>query len=345
MLILFRTQNCDCIPFGTLAVTPITAAGHIWVDHGIARPEEGAMLSPVVQRLIRFDKLAVLTDLGEDSEKMLRYAASLARWYGSKLALVHACIPELPAIPPEPLPNWPVNGARSKECAEEKLKTLTLKLGLQDLEPKCIVRESGIGLLLADLTEYRPDLLVLATHGREGIRKWLLGSVTEGVFRKVQWPVLVLGPHCDAKDHAEQLQLRSIVYATDLSGISVTALQYAAGLAQDHDAQLVALHVEPNNGQGFTFDRVMSLQRLQDWLHDRIDGLSYALRGVEYAVEFGRPAASIVEVAGLRHADLLVVGARGLGAVSGPASHFLGGTAYDVICSAKCPVLVVPQPR
>lgn len=304
------------------------------------------MLSPVIQRLIRFDKIAVLTDLGEDSEKMLRYAASLARWYGSKLALVHACTPEFPAsIPPEPLPNWPVDGARPRECAEEQLKALSLKLGLQDLAPKCIVRESGIGLLLAELTEYRPNLLILATHGREGIRKWLLGSVTEGVFRKVQWPVLVLGPHCCTKDHTEQLQLRSVVYATDLSGVSVTALQYAAGIAQDHDAQLVALHVEPNNRQGFTFDRVMSLQRLQDWLHDRIDGLSYTLRGVEYAAEFGRPAAIITETACLRDADLLVLGARGLGAVSAPASHFLGGTAYDVICCAKCPVLIVPQPR
>lgn len=304
------------------------------------------MLSPVIQRLIRFDRIAVLTDLGDDSERMLRYAASLARWYGSKLALAHACAPEvLGNIPPEPLPNWPTGGARPREYAEETLNALTAKLGLQELAPKLIVRESGIGLLLAELAEYRPNLLILATHGREGIRKWLLGSVAEGVFRKVQWPVLILGPHLDAGQGPGQLQMGCVVYATDLSGVSVTALQYAAGIAQDHDAQLVALHVEPNTRQEFSFDRAMSLQRLQDWLQDRIDGLSETLRGAKCVVEFGKPAVSIVESACSHHADLLVLGARGLGAVSAPASHFLGGTAYDVICSAKCPVLVVPQPR
>lgn len=304
------------------------------------------MLSPVTQHLIQFDKIAVLTDLEDDSERMLRYAAFLARWYGAELVLAHACPPELPvSIPPEPLPNWPVAGTRLRDSAEEKLTALALRLGLQDLAPKLIVRESGMSLLLAELAEYRPRLLVLATHGREGVRKLLLGSVTEGVFRKVQWPVLILGPHFEMEPAATQLELRSIVYATDLSGVSLTALQYAAGIAQDHDAQLLALHVEPDNRQGFTFDRVMSLQRLQDWLHDRIDGLSDALRGVEHAVEFGKPAAIILETASSRRADLLVLGARGLGAVSATASHFLGGTAYDVICGAKCPVLIVPQPR
>jgi hypothetical protein len=45
-----------------------------------------------------------------------------------------------------------------------------------------------------NLGAYHPNLLVLGTHGRDGIRKWLVGSVAEGVFRKVQWPVLMLGP-------------------------------------------------------------------------------------------------------------------------------------------------------
>ncbi|HEX7284883.1 MAG TPA: hypothetical protein VF532_01805 [Candidatus Angelobacter sp.] len=30
---------------------------------------------------------------------------------------------------------------------------------------------------------------------------------------------------------------------------------------------------------------------------------------------------------------------------AGLASHFVGGTAYEVVCGASCPVLIVPQPR
>ncbi len=304
------------------------------------------MLTTVTQRLIQFEKIAVLTDLGEDAESMLLYAAALARWYGSKLMIVHASTPEVPAyMPPEPLPNWPANRARLKDYAQEKLSGMTAKLGLQDVAPKLIVRELGMGLLLKELAEYHPNLLVLASHGREGIRKWLLGSVAEGVFRNVPWPVLILGPRFDRERAMRQMQLRTLMYATDVSGGSVTALQYAAGIAHDHDAQLIVLHVESDPRHSFTFDRVISLQRLEDWMHDCIDGLSDALSGAECLVEFGKPAPTIVEAARTRHADLLVLGARGLGAMSAPASHFVGGTAYDVICTSACPVLIVPQPR
>jgi len=303
------------------------------------------MLAAVTRRLIQLQKIAVLTDLGEETERTLRYAASLARWYGSELMIVHACAREMPAsLPPEPLPNWPVDGPQLKQYAHEKLITLTEKLGMHDLAPKLVVRETAIKPLLEGVAEHHPNLLILATHGREGVRKWLLGSVTEGVFRAVQWPVLVLGPRFEPDRAARQIQLRTVVYATDLSKVSVSALQYAAGIARDHDAQLIALHVE-HAGKDFLFDRAMSLQKLQDWMKDRIDGLADALSGVKCSVEFGKPYAAIIQAAETNHADLLVLGARGLGAVSISASHFLGGTAYDVVCSATCPVLIVPQPR
>ena len=296
-------------------------------------------------RLIQFNKIAVLTDLETDSEKILRYAGSLARWYGAKMLLAHACTPELyVSAPPEPLPNWPESGMPPKEDAEEKVKSLTGKLHLQDLVQKVIIREESIGLLLRELEEYHPNLVVIATHGREGIRKWLSGSVCEEVFRKVQWPVLVLGPGLVEKDASPQKQFRSILYATDLSAVSVSALQYAAGIAHDHEAQLIALFVDENPEEAFSFDRAMALQRLNDWLADRADGLAEALIGVHSVVESGKAEKEIVKAAVQWGADLVVLGARGLRAVPGVASHFIGGTAYEVVCSSGCPVLIVPQP-
>jgi nucleotide-binding universal stress UspA family protein len=304
------------------------------------------MLMSVSQRLIQFKRIAVLTDLGSDSEKMVRYAASLARWYGSELLLVHAYPPEFyPAIPPEPIPTWPASGLPPKQDAQERLKSLTDKLNLQDLAPKTMIREASIGMVLKELDEYHPSLVVLATHGREGVRKWLVGSVAEEVFRRVQWPVLVLGPSFSKTEAAPQKQFERVLYGTDLSAVSMTALQYAAGISHDHEAQLIALYVEPDPSQGFSFDRAMAEQRLQDWLQAHIDGLSEALVGAHCVVDFGKPEIKILEAVAQWQADILVLGARGLGAVSGPASHFLGGTAHEAICSSKCPVLIVPQPR
>jgi nucleotide-binding universal stress UspA family protein len=297
-------------------------------------------------RLIQFNKIAVLTDLETDSERILRYAGSLARWYGARLLLAHACTPELYVTPPpEPLPNWPESGTPPKEDAEEKVRSLTDKLHLQDLVQKVIIREESISLLLQELEEYHPNLVVIATHGREGIRKWLSGSVCEEVFRKVQWPVLVLGPGMVEKDLSLQKQFQMILYATDLSAVSVSAMQYAAGIAHDHEAQLLALYVDENPEEAFSFDRAMALQRLNDWLADRADGMAEALTGVRSVVESGKAEAEIVKAAAQWGADLVVLGARGLRGVTGAASHFMGGTAYEVVCSSGCPVLIVPQPR
>jgi nucleotide-binding universal stress UspA family protein len=303
------------------------------------------MLINATERLIQFKRIAVLTDLSSESETMLRYAASLARWYRSEILMVHACSPESYAsIPSVPLPQWPASGLPPKQEAENRIKAITEKLGLADLKPKVLIREATVGGILKEVGEHRPNLLVLATHGREGVRKWLMGSVTEEVFRKISWPVLVFGPGCVPPCATPQKQFERILYATDLSPVSVAALQYAASIAHDHEAQLIALYVEPDPRQGYSFDEAMAQQHLHDWLQDYIDGLAPTLPGAKYIVRFGKPELKIVEAAREQQADLIVLGARGLGAVaSAAASHFAGGTAYEVCCSAPSPVLIVPH--
>ena len=304
------------------------------------------MLATMSQRLLQFKRIAAFTDLGGDAEKILHYAASLARWYEAELLLVHAYPPEFYApILPGPLAGWPTDALAPRQEAEKKVKSLVDKLDLRDLAPKAMIRQESIDDILKELEEFHPGLLVMGTHGREGIRKWLAGSVAEQVFRKVQWPVLVLGPNLQEPDEVPQRPFERVLYGTDLSGMSVTALQHAATIARDHEAQLTVLYVEADPTRGFTFDQVMAQQRLQDWLQDHIDGLAETLVGVDCIIDFGKPQMKIVEAATQLEADLVVVGAHGLGNVAGPASHLLGGTAYEVVCSSKCPVLVVPHPR
>lgn len=303
------------------------------------------MLTSVSERLIQFQRIVVLTDLSSEAEKAAHYASSLARWYGSDLMIAQAEAPESLTASAVEAPSNSFGTQRLSKAAAEKMRVLNSKLNLRDLTTKAVFRQGNIGSLLKELEDYRPGLLVLATHGRQGIGKWLSGSVAEEVFRRVQWPVLVLGPGFKKDEEQPQKQFERVLYATDLSAVSLKALQYAAGIAHDHEAQLLALYVEPDSTQGYTFDHVMAQQRLEDWLRDQIDGLSEALKGVQCIVHFGQPERKILETATEHRVDLLVVGARGLGAASRPASHFLGGTAYEVICSSSCPVLIVPQLR
>lgn len=292
------------------------------------------MLTTASARLIQFKRITVLTDLSDSSNPLIDYGAELARWYGSELLLVHSSSDLDVAIPDRALIHR----------AEGKVRSRISGLALHDLSPRIMVRKD-IETILKDLEDYHPSLLLMASHGREGLRKWLAGSVAEKVFKGVQWPVLVLGPNFACEKPERQKQFERVLYATDLSGAAVTALHYAAGIAHDHEAALMILYVKPDSGQGFTFDKVTAQQHLSDWLQDRIEVLGETLTDAQCMVDPGNPEERILEAVEQHKIDLVVLGERGSGMASGLASHLLEGTAYKVIRSARCPVLIVPQPQ
>lgn len=301
-----------------------------------------SVLSPP-ERLIQFSSIAVLTDLAEGYERPMRYAAMLARWYGARLIVAHAVAPDFALyMPPMPVLMMPAPAIfNSPKMSEGRARALTENLGLHDLNPEFLVRSEGIPELLAELAERRPGLIVLATHGRAGLEKWLAGSVAEEVFRKVNVPVLVLGPEV-ADIPGLQVELQTVLYCTDLSPVSAEALRCAAGMARDHEARLLCLHVQPDTSEGFAFHQAMDRQKLEDWMYDQI-GPGSLLTGAQPFTEVGEPKEKIVEFAREIHADLIVLGARGLGASAGIISHLVGGVAYDVACTAKVPVMIVPH--
>jgi len=296
---------------------------------------------PTLQRHVQLKSIAVLTDLGENAEKPLRFAASLARWYGAQLTVAHACAPDFYIyIPPEPLPAWPGNGLSAKQRAEQRTRSLLGKAGLAHAAVSTVVSSSSLAELLEALELRQPDLLVLATHARTGINKWLSGSVMAEVFRRVKWPVLVLPPGA-LKHDATLSQFQKVLFGTDLSEVSARAFAYAAGIAEDHGAHMVALYAD-SDGTAYSFERLIALQRLEDWLH-RQSVVHGSTQWPECIVRFGKPADELKQAASECKAELIVVGAQSLGAISGVASHFVGGTAYGVACSSACPVLIVPD--
>jgi nucleotide-binding universal stress UspA family protein len=309
-------------------------------------PAERRAPQVATPRHLQLRTIAILTDLGHDSEKSLHYAASLAQRYGSRLLVAHASPADMyPYVSPHPFPAWPAGVILPIEDVREKINGLIAKAGLRNVSIEVVVNQFSIASLLKELEEYRPDLLVLATHGREGIGKLLAGSVTEEVFRKVRWPVLVHGPHTQP-EWPEAIEFHKVLCAIDLSDASVGALLHATALAEDNEAQLSVLHVETGAVEGFSFDRTMAAQSFRDWVHSHVLAQGEALQGAKYEIAFGQPEEKILKAALEFKPDVIVIGARGLGAAAAKvASHFVGGTAYEVATRSDCPVLIVPHPR
>ena len=205
-------------------------------------------------------------------------------------------------------------------------------------------RESSVAALLRELEISRPDLLVLGAYKQSEVGKCLSGAVTEQLFRKSQWPVLVFGPQ-PPENPTPQPGVRNVLYATDQSSASVHALHCAYDMAREHNAKLIVLQVEAKP-EGVLYDDavVVAFEALQNWL----DGHLLAHGGEAFGraqclVKFGKPEQSIPEAANELHSDVVVMGARGLSALSAGRNNFIGSIAYEVACSSERPVLIVPQ--
>ncbi|WP_327190045.1 universal stress protein [Streptomyces xinghaiensis] len=127
---------------------------------------------------------------------------------------------------------------------------------------------------------------------------------------------------------------RHVLVATDLSAHAERAVARAAALAAEHGAALTAVHVtDPDLDPGL-------LAHAGDRLRAQLGRCAGAVEA-HAVVRSGRTAAEVLEEAGERRADLLVVGAHG---GHRRAEGLLGGTPQDLVRASDIPVLVVRIP-
>jgi len=204
-------------------------------------------------------------------------------------------------------------------------------------------QESALAGLLRELEECHPELRMLEFQQRSKVGKWLNDSVTESLFRRNRWPVLVLRPQVYETNNARK-GFRKILYATDLSVESVHALRYVSSFAQERSTKLFALHVDTTE-EGDPFQQQVAHRGLCNWIQGQALELEEpSLGAAGCVVRFGNPAQKILETAAELQSDMIVLGARGCGSMPTEESHFIGETAYEVACSSYSPVLIVPEP-
>ena len=140
--------------------------------------------------------ILVPTDLSEGAEEALDYACELARQFGATVHLLHVI-----GIPTLGVPELGVALTSSVIDSmvrdnQEALETLVdHKRGSAVFGPPLLRTGDARDLINQTAKELNADLIVMGTHGRRGVSRALLGSVTETVVRTAPCPVLTVRPH------------------------------------------------------------------------------------------------------------------------------------------------------
>jgi len=145
-----------------------------------------------------FKKILVTTDLSDEAVKAYPYTESLAKAYGAQIYVL-TCIDTsiqlgIGGSIEMPVMYVPETIAAIKEKTINELKQ-HLETHFPHQSPDYVVREAAMPVhhIITDfIKESGVDLVVIASHGRSGIRRTLMGSVAEQVLRSSEKPVLVV---------------------------------------------------------------------------------------------------------------------------------------------------------
>ncbi len=139
-------------------------------------------------------------DNSDFAKKALDYAAQLAKNDGDKLTILYVMINPFifeggnPILSNNVLAVDLLDKMRAEEKQHLDAVMSQLKLNYPGLDVEIVLRENNdIGDAINELQqETKADLIVMGSHGRKGIKRFLLGSVAEAVLRNVDCPVLIV---------------------------------------------------------------------------------------------------------------------------------------------------------
>lgn len=204
-----------------------------------------------------------------------------------------------------------------------------------------------------------PELVVVGTQGRKGVKRLLIGSVAEEVVRHSRRPVMVIGPVAQERgqDLSGQRELKILV-ATDLGKNSRAAEHYALSLAMRTGAKAVLFHCPWDSYKVIMQDTSM----VSGWVPINLDEILAGIREasiesltrkVGFFQKHGVPcdyrledksivSSCAVYQEGDRGYSFVVMGTHGRNAL---LTAFFGSTARETILNASIPVIVVHSGR
>lgn len=291
-----------------------------------------------------FERILVCLDGSKLAEQIVPYARVQASQFGSEVHLLRA------------LEKGP-GGQRSAQSDEPEatayLDKVAESLRKSEISVTCTtVKGTADEAILAYADRRKIDLIAMATHGRNGLGRAVLGSIASSVLRGCNSPILIIRPReTRAKTSGEIQPVNSILACLDGSGLAEQVMPFAASQALGFQARLVLLQVvsgpldyspgipgavpvQDSNLGEMTRE---ALNSARSYLEQLASPLRKKGVNVSTVATVGQAGETILGYAGRNSVDLIAIATHGR---SGLGQALYGSVADYVLRESGLPILL-----
>lgn len=294
-----------------------------------------------------FQKILVPLDGSSLSERALPVASAVAQATGARLILVRA-------VWPHTLPGMDEGKAQAHAIQEAAayLAEVVKRLGDSLLVETAVPLAHASQGILLEAESRQANLIVMTTHGRSGLSRWVYGSVAEAVLAQSSIPVWLIRMTSAGATAAPRNTLDQrphILVPLDGSTFAESALPYASELARALDWTISLLRVvvppgsdtaEPEIANPYITEQILLERKVEaeQYLNAMTESLKQEGLRVQSWLRVGQAAAAITDECIASGASLIVMathGRTGLGRV------LYGSVASEILHRSSLPLLLI----
>ncbi len=203
-----------------------------------------------------------------------------------------------------------------------------------------------------EIKNWKPDLLIVGSHGRSAVGKWFFGSVSETLLSHVSCPVMVLRPAKDGRKSfpGKDSTWSKIVIAVEDNSQSRLLIDQIVSHNWPAHTSFTLLHIvdKDNIDESASYAREGTREKEESKAYALVKGISNKLKAmmpdceVHEAIIVGSPAKDLLSYTARAKADVLIAGSHGKAKA---AKWFLGSVSAPLLSGAQCSVVVIRPSR
>jgi nucleotide-binding universal stress UspA family protein len=289
--------------------------------------------------------ILVTLDGSHFAEQALPAAESICKAFNARLTLV--------SVLPERRRPWPPGRSRSelrgesggRRKTEAYLQGVARRMRAKGIDVNYSVLRGPVAESIDRLMQEKAiDMSVICTHGRSGLRRWMLGSVARRMVQVLTQPVLIIHPAPDGPPPVPGFG--KLLVALDGSSFAERVLPMVRASTM-YGSVVLLLRVPETPDPARFGTMVEEIEQLRAEAEAEasqyLEGIAEALRaeGIEtdVLVTGSRPAETIIRVAKEKDVDVIMLSTHGQGGLEG---LLVGSVPDRVVQRTNCPVLLVP---